>query len=100
MPWVDAAIDERWAIGHDPDGLVPTAQGCHLERFSAHAQFGRARGSRGAFRRDLDRSKRRKLRIHDHPLGQLNEVRVGRDHLGTPLEWVIDVELLFAGRFS
>lgn len=94
---VEATVVEVWNDGPDADGLVPPEHGCHLERSAWHAQFGDRGGGMQALRLEIDRRKPRALRIHVHPYGRANDVREARSHLGTPDQWVIEVEGVLYG---
>jgi hypothetical protein len=68
-------IHEAWRPGNDPElGLV--MYGCFLTVASWHAQVVPGAGDIGAERSDVNRRKPVKLRVHIHPLGSQNDVRL------------------------
>lgn len=52
-------------------------------------------GAECAYRLGVDRAKIGGLRIHLHPFGQPNDVRLPRSNLGTPEQWLVEIEELY-----
>jgi hypothetical protein len=95
-PGVVVDIRETWLSGSDPDGLSLTQHGCYLDHAAWHAQFA-SPGPAWAERLDVDRSKDTALKIHRHPLGTPNNVRLTEPRLLAPAAWLDRVEGLVLG---
>jgi hypothetical protein len=91
-PAVTLDVREHWAVGPDPDGLGLEAHGCHLLAAAWHAQLEGAPPAVHAHRLDVARGKARPLMIHLHPHGSPNDVRVTRARLGSPGQWIVELE--------
>ena len=91
-PAVTLDVREHWAVGPDPDGLGLEAHGCHLRAAAWHAQLEGAPPAVHAHRLDVARGKARALIIHLHPHGSPNDVRVTRARLGSPGQWIVELE--------
>lgn len=94
-PPIALFVREEWVRGADPDGLGLDAHGCFLRRSSWHAQVHAYPRAECAYRLDVDRAKIGGLRIHLHPFGQPNDVRLPRSNLGTPEQWLVEIEELY-----
>lgn len=96
-PSVLLDVRELWLPGPDPDGLRLEAEGCHMRGGSWNAQVDGERPE-DAERLDVDRSKPRRLIIHNHPYGQPNAVREPAQRLTAPERWLQEVEeIVFQG---
>lgn len=96
-PPTTITISEQWVDGAaDPLNLGVTREGCTLLMASWHAQVDDEgpEPSERALRLDLDPAKPEDLRLHSHPFGKANDVRVPLDHLPEPGDWVDEVESL------
>jgi hypothetical protein len=92
-------IHETWLAGDDPElGLV--MYGCFLAVASWHAQVVPSAGDIGAERLDVDRRKPVKLRVHIHPLGSQNDVRLPAAPLRHPEAWVQRIEETIAAHYG
>lgn len=91
-------VTELWVAGGDPDALAIEEEGCHPRAVSWHAQIDAASGV-GAERLDFDRTKPRTLKIHRHPFGKPNEVRLPAAGLMVPARWLEHVEGLIYDNF-
>lgn len=94
-PAMTLTVREEWVPGPDPDGLGLCAHGCFLRRASWHAQIGLEPPAEHAHRLDVDRDKSDDAKIHLHPFGHPNQVRLPRRGVGTPEQWLVAIEDLY-----
>ena len=93
-PRVAITVAESWQRGADPEKLRPTEHGCHLLVCSWHAQI--TTGDVGAESLDIDPTKPAKLRVHAHPFGQPNALRLPTRFM-TVEQWLKIVERRLIG---
>lgn len=86
-------VGELWLPGDNPaySGTKLNAEGCHVSVLSWHAQVGPNSGARGAERLDVGEGHDEHPRIHRHPYGEKNEVRLPAE-LAVPSGLVEPVE--------
>jgi hypothetical protein len=74
---ISLTVAETWLDGPDPSGDHRLeAHGCHLGALRWHVQVGEGTGATGAERLDVGERDDRHPRIHRHPHGAENRVRV------------------------
>lgn len=91
-------VSELWLAGdHQIDGWKKlNAEGCHVGVLSWHAQVGPNSGARGAERLDVGEQHDEHPRIHRHPYGEENDVRLPAE-LAVPSGWLGRLNDLLAG---
>jgi hypothetical protein len=99
---ITLAVGEMWAAGRDPYGERRLeAEGCFLAAASWHMQVGRDTGHVGAERFDVvPHPDSVHPRVHRHPYGFGNDVRLAWSSLPVPDAWLNHVDRVLGGALS